>query len=136
MKNCIFCKIVEGEAPARVVYEDESVMAFLDINPASEGHTLVITKRHYEDVYDVPKRELKRIIAVIKELAMVYRKALNVRAVNVIHSSGKAAQQDVFHFHVHLVPRRKNDGINLWYAEKKFAKKDFEIVLNKIKKHI
>ncbi len=73
-KDCVFCRIVKGIEPSWTVYEDDLIKAFLDINPASEGHTLIIPKEHYETIYMIPDRELKRIIVVAKKLAKVYRK--------------------------------------------------------------
>lgn len=110
---CIFCKIVRGEAESWKVYEDESVYAFLDINPASEYHTLVIPKAHYENIFDIPEGELLKVMAVVKKLAVLYRDRLDIHNVQIINSSGAEAQQDVFHLHFHIVPRRKGDGQNV-----------------------
>jgi len=132
-RDCVFCRIVKGIEPSWTVYEDDLIKAFLDINPASEGHTLIIPKEHYETIYTIPDRELKRIIVVAKKLAKVYRKALQVNAVNILHASGREAQQDVFHFHIHLVPRRENDGLNLWYESKRRIRVEFDKTLRKIK---
>ncbi|MEM3695875.1 MAG: HIT family protein [Candidatus Bathyarchaeia archaeon] len=133
---CIFCKIVKGLEPSWTVYEDKLVKAFLDINPANEGHTLIIPKKHYENIYEIPDKELKRIIIVAKELAKLYKRALSANAINILHASGKEAQQDVFHFHIHLVPRYERDGLNLWYRLKPKVKADFDETLQKIKQHI
>lgn len=134
MTGCIFCKIAEGEAESWTVYEDELVKAFFDINPASEGHTLIIPKKHYENIYEIPENVLERIIIVVKKLAIVYKKALDVKAVNILHASGKEAQQDVFHFHIHLVPRYENDKLNLWYQTQPEVKANFDKILEKTKK--
>lgn len=136
MASCIFCKIAEGEAESWTVYEDELVKAFFDINPASEGHTLIIPKKHYENIYEIPEDVLERIIIVAKKLAIVYKKALDVKAVNILHASGKEAQQDVFHFHIHLVPRYKNDRLNLWYQSQPEVKANFGKILEKTRKFI
>lgn len=136
MASCIFCKIAEGEAESWAVYEDELVKAFFDINPASEGHTLIIPKKHYENIYEIPENVLERIIIVTKKLAIIYKKALDVKAVNILHASGREAQQDVFHFHIHLVPRYENDKLNLWYQLRPEVKANFGKILEKIKKFI
>jgi len=135
-KDCVFCKIVKGIEPSWTVYEDDLVKAFFDINPASEGHTLIIPKEHYETIYTIPDRELKRIIIVAKNLAEIYRKTLQINAVNILHASGREAHQDVFHFHIHLVPRRKDDGLNLWYKSKQRIRAEFDKTLRKIKQFI
>ena len=113
VEDCVFCRIVRGEVKSWTAYEDDRLQAFLDTNPVSEGHTLIIPKEHYETIYDVPASTLEHIIVVAKTLAQAYERKLGVTAVNVLHASGKAAQQSVFHFHLHLVPRRENDGLPL-----------------------
>lgn len=135
-ENCTFCRIVEGSEPYWIVYEDDLVMAFFDINPASRGHSLIIPKKHYENIYEIPERELKRVIVVAKKLAEVYRDALGAKAVNILHASGREAQQDVFHFHIHLVPRYKSDGLNLWYRPKIRITAEFNEMLRKIKQYM
>ena len=110
---CIFCKIVKGEAKSWKVYEDDSVYAFLDINPVSEYHTLVIPKTHYENIFDVPEDDLLKVIAMVKKLVVSYRERLGIDNVQIINSSGREAQQDVFHLHFHIVPRHAGDGQNV-----------------------
>jgi diadenosine tetraphosphate (Ap4A) HIT family hydrolase/ubiquinone/menaquinone biosynthesis C-methylase UbiE len=110
MTDCIFCRIAAGEAKAWRVYEDENTVAFLDIHPASEYHTLVIPKRHYVDIFDLPAHELGAVSAAIKKVTRLYRRVLGLRNVQIINSSGAEAQQDVFHFHAHIVPRHAGDG--------------------------
>jgi len=133
IEDCVFCRIVKKIEQSWIVYEDDLVMAFLDTNPASEGHTLIIPKKHYETIYKIPERELKRIIVVTKKLAELYKSALGARAVNILHASGREAQQDIFHFHIHLVPRYKNDGLNLWYRAKPKVRAELDKTLQKIR---
>ncbi len=130
---CIFCKIATHEADSKTVYEDEEVMAFLDTNPISIGHTLIIPKKHYENVFDIESGTLEQIASISKRLALIYKKALAVKAVNLLNASGKEAQQSVFHFHLHIVPREENDGIDLWFHGKPEAKNELEKTLEKIK---
>ena len=111
-------------------------MAFLDTNPASTGHTLIIPKKHYENIYDVPERELERVIVVAKKLAGAYREVLSAEGVNILHASGEVAQQSVFHFHIYLVPRYSNDGLNLWYEPKPEVRLNFNELLQKIKHYM
>ena len=110
MGACIFCKIVSGEAKSWKIYEDESVYAFLDINPVSEYHTLVVPKTHYENIFDVPEDELLKVMAMVRKLARLYQERLGIHNVQIINSSGREAQQDVFHLHFHIVPRKAGDG--------------------------
>ena len=120
MQNCIFCKIVKGELPAFVVFEDDCVLAFLDINPLAQGHTLVIPKKHYENIFDIDEETLQRIIVVAQKIAQKMKEVLSVEGVNVINASGKTAEQSVPHFHLHLIPRKKGDKIdmNAWWQTK------------------
>jgi len=133
INECIFCKIVNEEAKSWTVYEDKDVKAFFGINPASKGHTIIIPKKHYENIIDIPENELKKIIVVIKKLAKMYEKKLGLKEFNIMHASGINAQQSVFHFHMHLVPREKEDGLDLWFKVKKEVVKDFDNLLKKIK---
>ena len=124
MSNCIFCKIVEGKTKSWKVYENESVYAFLDIHPVNEYHTLVIPKNHYENIFDVPENELINIISVVKQLVTLYNQKLGIKNVQIINSSGSEAQQDVFHLHFHIVPRKKGDNQNVkWITHPEWVEK-------------
>jgi histidine triad (HIT) family protein len=132
MSNCIFCKIVRGEAKSWKVYEDENVYAFLDIHPASEYHTLVIPKKHYENIFDVPEAELLAVMAAVKKLTTLYSQKLGIHNVQIINSSGAEAQQDVFHLHFHIVPRGMGDGQNVkWTTHPEWVEK-YDQLLAKI----
>ena len=120
MSDCIFCDIANGDEKSWKVYENERVFAFLDIHPVNGYHTLVIPKEHYVNIFDIPESELVAVMQVVKELVDLYNKKLGIKNVQIINSSGKEAQQDVFHIHFHIVPRYKQDGQNVkWttYAE-------------------
>lgn len=121
MEDCVFCKIADHSLKSWTVYEDELVMAFFDAAPVSQCHTLIIPKKHYENIYDIDEKSLDRIMRVAKKLALAYKKALGVRAVNLLSASGKEAQQSVAHFHLHLVPRKEDDGLDLWFKPDKKA---------------
>jgi len=113
MTDCIFCKIVAGEIPCHKVYESRDFLAFLDINPKSEGHTLVIPKKHYTDIFDIPEKTLEKLILITQKIAKRFKEARVVDGVNILHASGKSAQQTVLHFHFHLLPRQTGDGLHL-----------------------
>jgi len=133
MDDCIFCKIVAGKAKSWKVYENESVFAFLDVNPVNEYHTLVVSKNHYENIFDVPETELKEVMAVIKKLVTLFNSKLGIRNVQIINSSGVDAQQDVFHFHFHIVPRKKSDNQDIeWITHPEWVEK-YDQLLERIK---
>jgi len=133
MENCIFCKIVKGEIPSMKIYEDSEVLAFLDIEPASLGHCLVIPKKHFESIFDIPKKELNSVMSAVQKISLKYNQEMNIDALNLIQSNGKIAEQDVPHFHIHIVPREKNDGISFW-KNAKTRKIDAKEFYEKIKK--
>lgn len=127
MNDCIFCKIIKGEIPSFRVFENEKVFCFFDINPLTKGHTLVIPKEHYENIFDIPEDDLKEIISTAKKMASIIKEKFGAEGVNLVNASGEAAEQSVFHFHLHIVPRYKNDGLemNKWW-QSKTQKADFE----------
>jgi histidine triad (HIT) family protein len=104
-EKCIFCKIVKKQAPSSILYEDDLTMAFLDIRPLNLGHTLVIPKAHYINIFDTPKEELGQVHIVAKQLASAIKKATAADGISIIQQNGKAAGQDIFHLHAHVVPR-------------------------------
>lgn len=110
MSACIFCSIVKGDAPAYVVYEDEHVMAILDKYPVSEGHTLVITREHYTNVTDAPLSASVYAFRVASALAKIFKWKLGALGVNIISNAGRAAYQEVMHFHIHVIPRWESRG--------------------------
>lgn len=109
--DCIFCSIVAGEIPAAIVYEDEHVLAFMDIAPANPGHTLIIPKQHYRNIFDMPAEVGSKIMQAAIPLANAIRTALNPDGLNLFQANEVAGFQTVFHFHLHLIPRWKNDSI-------------------------
>jgi len=104
--NCVFCKIVRGELPAFKVYEDDLTLAFMDINPASDGHTLVISKEHFENLLDVDETALAAVAKVSQRLGRAIQQALEPDGIRVSQFNGAAAGQTVFHYHMHLIPIR------------------------------
>jgi histidine triad (HIT) family protein len=133
MGGCIFCKIANNEIDSYCVYEDSSVKAFLDISPWTEGHTLVIPKEHYENIFDIPNDKFNKVMAAVKKLSSAYRKTFEDCDINIINSNGKNAQQDIFHFHVHIVPRYKLDEQKIKLKVNQSLKKNLSSTLNKIR---
>ena len=111
--DCLFCKIIKGEIPSYKIYEDESTYAFLDISPTTRGHTLVIPKVHAVDIQDIDSESLAAVAKTSKYISKLLVDKLGADGINLRNNSGKVAHQDVFHFHMHVLPRYKNDGLNL-----------------------
>jgi histidine triad (HIT) family protein len=103
--DCIFCKIASGELPYYKVYEDQDVIAMLDIRPVNRGHALVIPKRHFENVHDLPDNLLAKIAIVAKRVAAAQKKALQPPGISVVQNNGAAAGQVIFHYHMHVIPK-------------------------------
>ena len=118
MSECIFCKIAKGEIPAEKIYEDEEFIAFSDVNPIVEGHTLVIPKKHFENIFDLPEELAGKLNIACQKVANLLKNKYPIKDVNILNASGKFAQQSVFHIHYHVVPRKEGDGLNLWFHKK------------------
>jgi histidine triad (HIT) family protein len=116
--DCLFCKIVAGEIPATRVREDERTVAFMDINPATRGHLLVVPREHATDLIEVGEEDLAACAMAAKELAASVKEKLGADGVNLLNSCGRAAWQTVFHFHLHVIPRYAGDPLRLpWVPE-------------------
>jgi histidine triad (HIT) family protein len=114
--DCLFCKIVAGELPSTRVHEDERTVAFMDINPATRGHLLVVPREHAADVHAIQPEDLKAVALTAKAMAGRVRDKLGADGVNLINSAGSAAWQTVFHLHMHVIPRYEDDPLRLpWH---------------------
>lgn len=136
MENCVFCKIVNKEIPCYKVYENELILAFLDINPIVIGHTLIVPKKHFENIFDIEEDYLKAIIEASKKISLKTKEALRVKGINLYQANGSIAGQTIFHFHLHLLPRTENDGIDFikWMGKeaKKIEAQEMEEIRNKL----
>lgn len=112
-KDCIFCKIVSGEAESSIIYEDEDVMAFLDLHPINSGHTLVIPKKHATNIYDISNEDLQKTAKVTQELAVGIKRVLKANGISIFSMNEHGADQDVMHYHVHVIPRYTDD----WFGD-------------------
>lgn len=108
-EECIFCKIIKGDIPCFKVYEDERVLAFEDINPISKGHTLIIPKRHAENLWEIPEEDLMAIHKASRKIANAIKKVLNPVGLACLQLNGKGAGQVIMHYHLHLIPRGSNE---------------------------
>jgi histidine triad (HIT) family protein len=111
--NCLFCKIVAGELPGAIVDEDERTVAFMDINPATRGHALVVPRRHAKDLLEIEPDELAATAIAAQRLAARVPECLGAAGVNLLNACGSAAWQTVFHFHIHVIPRYEGDPLRL-----------------------
>jgi histidine triad (HIT) family protein len=111
--DCLFCGIVAGDVPAQIVDSDEHTVAFMDINPATRGHALVVPRTHAADLFEISDEDLERTTVAARRLARRMKDALNPDGFNILNSCGAAAWQTVFHFHLHVVPRYKDDPLEL-----------------------
>ena len=135
MEDCIFCKIVKGEIPATKVYEDEHTIAFLDIAPAAQGHTLVIPKEHHEKISDTPNEILEKVIDTVKKVGNALLKEND--GFNVMQNNNKAAGQLVPHLHFHVIPRKENDGLDIaHWKSKKYDEGEIEKTKEKIEQNL
>lgn len=105
MENCIFCKIAGGEIPSATVYEDSLFRVILDLNPASEGHALILPKKHFADVTELDEETAAKVLPLAAKIGKAMKKALGCTGFNVVQNNGISAGQTVFHFHVHVIPR-------------------------------
>lgn len=132
--DCIFCKIIAGEIPSYKVYEDDTVLAFLDITQGTKGHTLVIPKKHIKNIYELDEQTAKDIFTVVPKIANALKEAFNPIGLNIVNNNDQPLQS-VFHFHVHLIPRYEDDGMKLSTLNNygKFDSSHFTNLVDKIK---
>ncbi|OJI09627.1 MAG: HIT family protein [Candidatus Vogelbacteria bacterium CG10_big_fil_rev_8_21_14_0_10_49_38] len=126
MTDCLFCRIAEKEIASYVVYEDETWLAFLDINPVNLGHTLLVPKQHRRNLFDLPADLASKLGPVLQKLAGAVKSGAQADGLNVIWNNEPAAGQIIFHAHVHLVPRFVGDGLEPWPGRRDQTKADFE----------
>lgn len=114
---CVFCKIINGEIPSTKVYEDDKVLAILDLSQAQKGHTLVMPKKHFDTFLDADANTVSHVFEVAQALAKKIKTNLNADGVNILNNSYEAAGQTVMHMHVHIIPRYKNDDLKIEFKD-------------------
>lgn len=114
--DCIFCKIIAGEIPSQTIYEDEKFKVILDVGPATRGHALILPKNHYANLYELPEEDAAEAMKLAKRMMIKMTEKLKCDGFNVVQNNGEVAGQTVFHFHMHLIPRYRNDGEILKYV--------------------
>ena len=133
MENCIFCKIAAGEIPSATLYEDEEFRVILDLGPASKGHALILPKQHYANLYELPDELAEKVIRLAKKMVIAMTKALQCDGFNVVQNNGEAAGQTVFHFHMHLIPRYKDDHAGVTWTPGKLKDEVRDEVVEKVR---
>ncbi len=130
---CVFCKIIEGEIPSRKVYEDDDILAILDISQTTMGHTLVMPKKHYDDFLQMPENEFGALMEKVQQIADQIIKRMNANGCNILINTGETAGQTVRHVHVHIIPRYdENDTVSFSFTENQY---DLDEILKKIKEN-
>ena len=136
MNDCVFCKIVKGEIPSTKVYSDDLVDCFMDIMPISEGHTLVISKSHFETLINTPEDVLCRMATVAAKVARAILAATGAEGFNLVQNNKRCAGQVIPHVHIHVIPRKEGDGIKFGWPAKKAAENELVKVADAIKQHL
>ena len=131
-KQCIFCQIVAGKVQSKKVYEDDKVLAILDINPANPGHVLLMTKEHYSIMPQIPDDEVAHVFMAAKSLSNSMLRSIDAQGTNIIVANGIAAGQRAQHFMVHVIPRKENDGLNFVLPQKAMEQAEIELTGNKL----
>ncbi|MBI2652752.1 HIT domain-containing protein [Candidatus Woesearchaeota archaeon] len=131
-KQCVFCQIVAGKVQSKKIYEDDKVIAILDINPANPGHTLLLTKEHYSIMPQIPDDELSYVFMVAKAFSNSMLRGIDAQGTNIIVANGIAAGQRAQHFMAHIIPRKDNDGVNFVLPQKTMEQQEIEAVGNKL----
>lgn len=133
--DCIFCKIVAGEISSYTVYEDAHTLAFLDIHPVNAGHTLVIPKRHSQTIFDIAPEDWAAVAETARNIAIALEQGLAADGVNLRMNNREHAGQDVYHPHVHVIPRFRGDGLAQW-PQRAYKEGEAEATLEKIRRAI
>jgi len=134
--DCLFCKMVAGQIPVTKIYEDETVLAFLDIGPISDGHTLVIPKQHFEKLHDCPAELLSRVFSRIGEIAGAVAAAMNSDGYNLLCNNGRAAGQLIEHLHFHIIPRNAGDKLFSRWPSFQYEDGKIEEIAGMIRKNL
>ena len=131
--DCIFCKIAAGEIPSRKIYEDKDLIAIMDLNPTSKGHSLIIPKEHCTNIYDIDEDIVAKVMKTAKKLATKMTVALNCDGFNLLQNNGETAGQTMFHFHMHLIPRYKDaDNNMLKFTSVSFSDEEMDAIRDQI----
>ena len=131
--NCIFCKLANGEIPTATIYEDDEFKVILDLGPATKGHALILPKEHYANIYEIDEEVAGRAFKLAKKMVTKLTEVLGCDGYNIVQNNGEAAGQTVFHFHMHLIPRYKGDGVGLTWTPGELSDEVRDEILKKVR---
>lgn len=131
-ENCIFCKLANGEIPTATLYEDDDFRVILDAGPASKGHALILPKEHFKDLYELDDEVASKALVLAKKMIIKLTDVLGCDGYNIVQNNGETAGQTVFHFHIHLIPRYKDDEVGLGWKMGELTEEDKEEILSKM----
>lgn len=135
-EDCIFCKIANGEIPSATIFEDRDFRVMLDIGPATRGHVLILTKEHYDNIFEIDAETAGKLFSLASVIARAMKKVLNCDGMNVLQNNGTIAGQTVFHFHLHLIPRYEGDQVQVTWPQGSITEEEKEELVRSIKKEI
>ena len=135
-KDCVFCEIARGSIPSATIYEDSWFRVFLDVNPASRGHALIVPREHFDNIYELDAETAGRLFSLATCIARAMRDALGCQGLNLVQNNGAIAGQTVEHFHLHLIPRYEGDGVDLTWPQHEIDKEEMEEIRKAIKAKI
>ncbi len=132
-ENCIFCKLANGDIPTATLYEDDDFRVILDAGPAAKGHALILPKEHYANLYELSDELAAKVLVLAKKMITRLTDFLGCDGYNIVQNNGEAAGQTVFHFHLHMIPRYKNDGVGLGWKMGELTEQDKDEILSGLK---
>ena len=131
--NCIFCKLAAGDIPTNTVYEDDTFRVIMDANPATKGHSLIIPKDHFANLYEIDEEVAAKAMKLAKKMAVHMKEKLNCDGFNLLQNNEETAGQTVFHFHMHLIPRYEGDGVGITWTPGTLTDEAKEEIMEKVK---
>ena len=135
-EDCIFCKIANGEIPSATIFEDRDFRVMLDIGPATRGHVLILTKEHYDNIYEIDAETAGKLFSLASVIARAMKKVLNCDGMNILQNNGTVAGQTVLHFHLHLIPRYEGDQVQVTWPQGSITEEEKEELVKSMKKEI
>ena len=134
--DCIFCKLANGDIPTNTLYEDDCVRVIFDAEPAAEGHVLILSKEHFDNIYELDDDTAGHVFKVAKKIATAMNKTLDMDGLNVVQNNGEAAGQTVFHFHMHIIPRHNDDTVNVGWEKHKVSSERIKDITDEVRKYL